>query len=775
MDPLSICASVITLIGAGGELSKLLKRLVNLRNSPSVLEGLYHEISEIQLLVGAVDDTLQAAVQDRLYPPTNLISSLERIKVTLLRLEKFISYELTAPTVAGADFRVDKSVFMRTEGRIQKFRDEIYTNKTELSLALNLFLCSLQVRTQPQLRQISRSLELLLGRVDNVPALTSRIHEVPQQDPPLPTVNQTAGTIYGLHNVLPEVRGESEDSIRRLNNDSPKQSHDHGSSLVDSSQSKGREEHHDGTIIRPSQGPCDVDCPCSCHSYIQIESPRPLSNIFGSLFIAFRESAFSKQAHTSTQCQAHATKSTFFYAFPPWLLERAISITYSSILAQGPELLLRVMRMRAHHQIVRRDPQSWAVVRVKGMLDTGQASVLDINSYGFTLLHMAIKDQMWDVALLLISYGAEMNLVNHKLKNQTSPFVDAFLERWRLGMLSSGTDDRLDRLLLQDSSQFDIFGFSDLHKAYVGRSGFTFDQVLASTQRSDVDKSDRQGRTLLFWAAARGDSRTVARILTCGAEVNKADLVGYRPLHEAVRRDTATAELLLAAKADVNATSHFGTTPLHYVSQNTTSIIRQMVDLGADIEKRDIIGRTPLAHASMNDRSNAVEELLACGASFHARTIHGCTPICFAIIYNCHQTLPILISNLSLQHEIEEDVNWSVFRTAAMFASIQTLNILRTQWPTGINLESKLERLSIEDWAKFRRDCNERWSENACLAPDDDPKAWYEAFLDMVDTIFERQKNVSELELEVWEDATEHLEVLCLIEDTPGSKAHQSD
>jgi ankyrin repeat protein len=141
--------------------------------------------------------------------------------------------------------------------------------------------------------------------------------------------------------------------------------------------------------------------------------------------------------------------------------------------------------------------QSHALNVMKCMLDRGEASVLDINSNGYTILQKVVARRKWNLAHLLISYGADINYVNQEEKCPTSPFIDAWSRRWEQRLRQSDIPANWDNLFFQDIAQFDRFGFSSLHKAYLGLSRLTFDQVLASATRSNVDESDYQGRTVL--------------------------------------------------------------------------------------------------------------------------------------------------------------------------------------------------------------------------------------------------------------------------------------
>ena len=132
-DPLSIAASIITLLEAGGVISKALKRVIDLKKAPDVLLALNTEVSDLHLLISEVDDHLR--VSD-ITIPESLTRDLGRIRDLLLGLEIFIAYELTTATQASSSLRIDKSAFWRAGKRIQALKDEIRIEKLALKTSM---------------------------------------------------------------------------------------------------------------------------------------------------------------------------------------------------------------------------------------------------------------------------------------------------------------------------------------------------------------------------------------------------------------------------------------------------------------------------------------------------------------------------------------------------------------------------------------------------------------------------------------------------------------
>ena len=766
MDPLSVSASVLTLLGAGGTLSKLLRKVIDLRNAPDVLRALNDEVSELQSTANDVNDLLWTATQDSDDPPPkSLISSLSRVKSILLQLERYISYQLTTVTADGKNIRLDKSVYLRAERRLHELKDEIHASRIALASALSLFASSIGMRNRIQSRQISCSLESLHNKFEMVPALALRVRDAPQHVSSPQTTLQTIGTAGELLERRPEFSSGSVDLKNRssINPDATSQSQYYDPQMVVSSELRNQKQLESAPIVQLTQDACNTGCHCPCHSNYQIRSPKLLRTILGSFFLSYRAYPPLKQA-CGVRCRARAGGIACSYAFPPLLLECVISISYSCALAKGPELLLRVMRRRDFGIIfdLLSGPQSYALKEIKGMLDCGEASVLDIDESGYTILQKVVMRRKWILANMLISYGADINYVNQEEGCPMSAFTEAWSVRWEQDPMHNDIPDNWDDLFFQDIAQFDSFGFCSLHKAYLGLSGLSFNQVLASTNRSDIDETDYQGRTVLSWAAARGDSQTVGKLLVCGAHPEKKCRRGQSPLHLAVSADLLTAEMLLDARADVNMANDVGSIPIHDVTSRTSSLIKRMVGLGADIEKRDCFGYTPLLDACRYDQADAAKELLACGADINVRDPNGYTPILLAVMHNHHDVISILLSNPSLQAEADDGNKSDFFSYVALYSDIQTLLTLRDQWPIMTNFEERFDVHEALQLARIRRDSNAYWSKEWKHPMDEDPIAWHEAFTDMISTIIERSKQASDLEDEIWEDAREQPEDLSL-------------
>ena len=139
MDPLSITASIIAIVGAGGKVVKGLDRLVGLRHAPDVLLALNNEVTEVHLIVEDVQNVLmqQKDVVDTV-PPPSVLRALENAQASSLRLERLIAYDLTTIDGDNGGVRLDKSAWLHAEKQVQNIKVDLRANKADLSAALSL-------------------------------------------------------------------------------------------------------------------------------------------------------------------------------------------------------------------------------------------------------------------------------------------------------------------------------------------------------------------------------------------------------------------------------------------------------------------------------------------------------------------------------------------------------------------------------------------------------------------------------------------------------------
>jgi len=256
------------------------------------------------------------------------------------------------------------------------------------------------------------------------------------------------------------------------------------------------------------------------------------------------------------------------------------------------------------------------VAGIRELLKSGAKVDLTSPTTGSTALHTACAGGHADAVRALLAAGAKVN--RRGAKGRTA-----------LIFACSNGHIEVARLLLED-------------------------RTIDVNARDDTD-------TPLFQACYNSSIEMVDLLLSRGADTERVDCKGWRPLHaavidnaervvphhvvagsDAVRPPTAVAaaerpasdsalhfaltRALLAAGAKVNVVNKNGNTPLHIACMNGfTDAARLMLAAGAKVEAVNKFGCSPLHDACLNGHIDAVNLMLAAGAKVDQRSANGHT------------------------------------------------------------------------------------------------------------------------------------------------------
>lgn len=133
-------------------------------------------------------------------------------------------------------------------------------------------------------------------------------------------------------------------------------------------------------------------------------------------------------------------------------------------------------------------------------------------------------------------------------------------------------------------------------------------QVLIDWPKTDINKLNAQGESILMLAALKGQMELADRLIKKGADVNKT---GWTPLHYAASGGhTALIGLLLENSAYVDAESPNGSTPLMMAAMyGSEASVKILLHEGADPKLKNQQGLTALDFAQSGKRPDAVEAI----------------------------------------------------------------------------------------------------------------------------------------------------------------------
>ncbi|MQG89142.1 MAG: hypothetical protein FI700_00015 [SAR202 cluster bacterium] len=193
----------------------------------------------------------------------------------------------------------------------------------------------------------------------------------------------------------------------------------------------------------------------------------------------------------------------------------------------------------------------------------------DVNvkaQFGETLLHAAVSNNHKEIAELLIKEGADVNAV---------AMDDVFSEKTPLDAANKHNQGAVAVLLRKHGGKTREELEAPIDAAKKGDIE-TVKQHLAAG--ADVNYRNKNGDTLLNYAAFLGHKEIVELLLENGADMNAKGLADWTPLHLAAQnKQEQIVQLLIANGAEVNpyTSPGFGGTPLDVADGKIADLIRK--------------------------------------------------------------------------------------------------------------------------------------------------------------------------------------------------------
>ena len=143
------------------------------------------------------------------------------------------------------------------------------------------------------------------------------------------------------------------------------------------------------TTFEITRNSCESHCDCTCHRRLRFRSPRFLDTVFGTLFLGYQASPWFAQGCRNGRCRRSSTRLQ--YMFPKWFVKRSVALTIACSQPKGPELTLRVLRLRPDNAFVFACAQYGYHDELQRLLENGEASLLDVDRYNRTALHVRLN------------------------------------------------------------------------------------------------------------------------------------------------------------------------------------------------------------------------------------------------------------------------------------------------------------------------------------------------------------------------------------------------
>lgn len=206
-------------------------------------------------------------------------------------------------------------------------------------------------------------------------------------------------------------------------------------------------------------------------------------------------------------------------------------------------------------------------------------------------------------------------------------------------------------------------------------------QDITSIEALINDTTEGKGKTVMHFAAAKGDAKVFRVLLKNGGSLQKRDDEDNTPFFTAVTHGHMDIIKHVVEKklVDINETRNGNVTALHLaVSYGNLDLIKYLVGQGADINRVSEYGN-PLTWAAVNktkQQIEIVEYLIGLGVSLNGNA-ESCipAPLILAIDQNNQDLFDVLIKN-NADVNVKDDQKYSALHVCAERGTLKMLHAL---------------------------------------------------------------------------------------------------
>ena len=644
MDPLSITAGAIALLGACTQASGTFMKIRRLKEAPAIIQSLNNEISDLHLIILDINDMIEKAkikrltfshVDKRIFELCS--STLNQAREKVQEVEGLVHYSLLK---AGREeyLKINKVIFLQEYKNLSLLQADLRDIRQKITA---LFI-------RLGMKEVSR-IEVLLESMSNE----------------LPVLMQSQARIEGtlLHMQSPPPTPAST-TQRRPQNEAihvlEKLEH-LGSSMQSSIQ-----------VLVSRQTPRAFEVCCDCSRQTKLVE---MHTLFGSLFLGYAANPVVSSCNRQHCLDRKRTVIQLSYFFPLWCLRLVLLFRAQFISSSNITFSFSIRPIVPTHHIVYDMMEVGNLRGVKNLLVNGQISLDGQNSNLGTLLHVSILYAKPAITKALIDMGANIHSEHHVRFSPQKLAWSYILEKSRAAEWTQTMES-----LFPNPDLEELYEFPQLHKAVLGLIDKSAKDVIQA-DASEINKTDRDGRTALSWAAARGDSQTVQLLLAHAADCNKTDALNKAPAFFAVRQSRQCTEILLKAGANIHNSDSLRNNLLTQVicylnpESEALELVKSLVQANIDVNARNTSGVTPIMFTQRQNYIQIARYLIQQGADLLIYDDLGQNLFTDAIVLNLHAMISML-----LEHHADHTGNMEQYGTlvhlSATYGDVQTLQLL---------------------------------------------------------------------------------------------------
>ncbi|MCJ1309880.1 Ankyrin repeat domain-containing protein 44 [Agyrium rufum] len=725
MDPLSITAGIIAIVGAGSAVAQTIKTVASIRGAPAILHALHNEIVDLQLTIDAVEDAYGEGENVSEATKASFVSTLtfthataEKLQELVRRLQKGAVGKGNAAVLgsgvvvgdgngrlalkpstlgkegAGPDgksgrkqdpvLKVHKLVWMREQGGLQRMHEALRGCRQKLISTTGLLnasaISTLNANIDDQRTAMQDQIHSHLQKIHD--SIISRLPPDLPTTPP-PSINGKP-SIPGSFTPPPSSTLPSSADKNELNNST--------------------DEPIQWTIPYFRQHKCSSECHCTCHNISSYRTPQYLEYFIGTVFWGYVGQPRSRLECDVQKCRKRRSATTFVtYLFPTWFLARTFQLALKPTINSGLSWTWGLGHVIPFESEIFTVARQGDVDAMRQILVQGQGSVLDIDAiWRRTPLQLAADYLQLDMCKFLLDQGADPTYED-SLHLSSSDYA------WS-GVLRSPANRNIGYMMEAILPSEDFLDKSDMkliHQTTLGLNLLDLEHLLASLSTTQRDETDSMHRTALIWAARRGDLEALTRLLKYGAKDTVRDQWNMSALTCAIRSKSfpCVSALIEQGSSNVQERHAYNYTPLHQCAYDACVVEMAALFLcrGADVEARNDNGDTPLHIAIIKNAPHIAKYLLEEGRA-RTDTVNkqGFMPVMLAVQHNRHETLRLLLEELSADHWTPTLTGATILHTAALMADTETIKVLMEADVWNVNPDAECKGVTARAMAEKR-------------------------------------------------------------------------
>lgn len=252
--------------------------------------------------------------------------------------------------------------------------------------------------------------------------------------------------------------------------------------------------------------------------------------------------------------------------------------------------------------------------------------------------------------------------------------------------------------IIKDNRAIDIRDFSEMIEEF----------KRDSNESITLNSLDENGKTLLHYAAEKGDQETICMLVESGAEINIKNKLGETPLHFLTHLENGTKmiEYLLNKGAYIESRTNAGNTPLHNACYfGNAEAFKILLKRGANTQALTGEGYNLLHCCILMGKDKMLEKLLkkeSFKAFIERKDFQGKTPLHLACEMREEECAKVLIKhNASL--DIEELNGYTPLQLACTSGSYEIVQNILEGKPENLNKKNKSGETILDTAIEFNR------------------------------------------------------------------------